>query len=474
MSFKVFSVGYSFPGNQAQMIAYHSAQTLLDADIIVFEPTFYKYQTYEYYQGKPSLSDHSSFHVKEHAAHWRSELNDAFNHGKTIIIFLSEPFEVWRDTGKREYSGTGKNRQTTRIVEMFSSYAAIPFPLEVNLRHGETILPKGNLTYLSAYWSEFGKDSPYEVTIKGTFDDTLLTTKSGGFAVGAAMRSDKGAVVFVPPVSYDEEKFIIRGEDGAGDKWNQKAVQFGKRLVSAIVKLHQAIKSETTETPAPDWAKVDSFRLSRESILEGQIEAKREQLEIILAEKQELDAELEKAGKLRGLLYEQGKPLERVVIHSLKLMGFEAEGLAEGDSEFDVVITSQEGRFLGEAEGKDNRAINIEKLSQLERNINEDFQREEVSEHARGILFGNAFRFTTSSERGDFFTAKCLSGANRAGIALVRTPDIFEPARYLQETDDQEYARACRQAIVDGAGTIVVFPAVPLPLVETQIEAAGE
>lgn len=43
-------------------------------------------------------------------------------------------------------------------------------------------------------------------------------------------------------------------------------------------------------------------------------------------------------------------------------MGFTAEPYADAESEFDAVFTSSEGRFLGEVEGRDSRAINIEAL----------------------------------------------------------------------------------------------------------------
>jgi len=50
-------------------------------------------------------------------------------------------------------------------------------------------------------------------------------------------------------------------------------------------------------------------------------------------------------------------------------------------------LVSPEGdRYIGEAEGKENKAVNIDKLGQLERNIQEDFARDEVQEPARGIL----------------------------------------------------------------------------------------
>ena len=147
----------------------------------------------------------------------------------------------------------------------------------------------------------------------------------------------------------------------------------------------------------------------------------------------------------------------------MTLFGFAAQPFANGQSEFDVVFISSEGRCLGEVEGKDNKPINIEKFSQLERNLQEDFARDEVTEQAKGVLFGNAFPLKALEEREDFFTVKCVSAAKRIGAALVRTPDLFLPAKYLKEnSSDSDYATACRKAIFSASGEIVTFPEPPI------------
>src|SRR5207253_1305553 len=102
--------------------------------------------------------------------------------------------------------------------------------------------------------------------------------------------------------------------------------------------------------------------------------------------------------------------------------------------------TSAEGRFIGEVEGKDKNAINIDKFSQLERNIHEDLARDEVVTPAKGVLFGNAHRLKAVEERGEFFTAKVLAAAARTGCALVRAPDLFEVARYVKDSGNEKFA----------------------------------
>ena len=144
-------------------------------------------------------------------------------------------------------------------------------------------------------------------------------------------------------------------------------------------------------------------------------------------------------------------------------MGFQASGFNDGESEFDAVFLTPEGRrFIGETEGRDSKAIGIDKFSQLARNLNEDFDRKEVEEMAQGILFGNGFRLLAPVDRIDPFTEKCRKAVKRTGFALVHTPDMFEPTRYLKEhPEDEDYAEACRRAIADTVGNMVKFPAPP-------------
>lgn len=77
------------------------------------------------------------------------------------------------------------------------------------------------------------------------------------------------------------------------------------------------------------------------------------------------------------------------------------------------------------------------------------------------MLFGNAFRLEPPAERADEFTRKCVTAARRLSVALIRTPDLFHPARYLRTNKDSAYAKACRKAIYDADGTVVEFPCTP-------------
>lgn len=142
------------------------------------------------------------------------------------------------------------------------------------------------------------------------------------------------------------------------------------------------------------------------------------------------------------------------------MLGFTASSYRDADSEFDVVFTCDEGRLLGEAEGKDNKPINIDKLRQLSMNIHEDLSRDEVSSPAKGVLFGNGYRLSDPKDRELQFTDKCLISSKGSSIALVTTSSLYTVSKFLTDQRDDFYARKCRQAILTGIG-VVVFPPLP-------------
>ncbi len=245
-------------------------------------------------------------------------------------------------------------------------------------------------------------------------------------------------------------------------------------MLATAVALDKALRSAGEITPEPPWATESQFALGPESALRVQLLEAERKVEEAQKHKEQLGEQLRSAGAYRALLFEKGKPLENAIIEALRLLGFTAAPFKESDSEFDVVFESDEGRLIGEAEGKDSKAVKVDKLRQLAMNIHEDLQRESVTKPAKAVLFGNGFRLQALNERSDPFTEKCLSAAATSSTALVFTPDLFWPVQYLVSHADAEYARACRQAMLSSTGR-VTFPPPPAmerPDEETLVEKA--
>ncbi|KKG18177.1 hypothetical protein EO98_19275 [Methanosarcina sp. 2.H.T.1A.6] len=455
---KVFSVGYPFPGDVVDTLSLKSTQSLLDADIILFMPTFSDYSnSYQAYNGKPKITESDSQRLIEDLKRWRYELKVAFEHGKTIFIFLAKFEEVYVYTGKNEVSGTGRNQKTINYVDLVNNYSFLPINLgKIISSSGSEIKISKELGVLSTYWDQFGAYSSYEVYLENSELKPLLTTKVGNKLVGTLIKKEEGTLILLPPINNTEK--LTRINAYGEDVWTKKGREFGAKVEYIILGIDKALNYRQSLTPAPKWTCENTYKLATEYKITSDIEQILKEISLLEEKKKLLEIDLKEESLLRNLLFETGKPLEKAIIKALKIMGFDAEGYQDSDSEFDAIFSSKEGRFLGEAEGKDNKPINIEKLSQLERNIHEDFEREGVEDYAKGVLFGNAYRFTEIEKRSEYFTQKCSTGAIRAKVALVRTPDLFFVAKYLRENDDQMYAELCRKAIFEAEGKIVDFP----------------
>ena len=226
--------------------------------------------------------------------------------------------------------------------------------------------------------------------------------------------------------------------------------------------MDKAIRSQRETTPIPQWALDDKFRTDRETALSEDLAQIQTKISYLEKKREKVREKLADAGSLKGLLFEKGHPLENAILEAMRLMGFVANTYRDSDSEFDVVLECDEGRCIGEVEGRDNKPISIAKMRQLSGNIHEDFSRDEVSELAKGILFGNAYRLSPPSDRlAEHFTAKCIKAAKRNGTALIRTCDLFEVAKALVDEPNDEFAAACREAIFNTIGKEVRFPAHP-------------
>lgn len=452
----IFTVGFELPTSDIfQYKSFHSNASLLDADIVLFEPNLsYKLNYPSQYNGKPNLSDESSTKCAYSMKHWQEELKLAFDSGKTIFVFLTTPEDVFMHDG---YTINGKSK--SRDIREINSYKMLPMNFQ-NMKNakGKNIKFTSEANFLKSYWELVKDYTEYQLYFEYEKAKTLILTKSGDKTVGAMLRNDKGGtILLLPPINLPKD-FIGLDTNSKTQIWSQKAIQFGKSLLSQIVGIDKALKSSVESTPPPEWLKEKQFQLEIEQKYIVDIDKLNQKIEKIKSQIEQKQAELLKHSLSKKLLYENGKPLEHAIIDALQIIGFKAENYDDGKSEFDIVFESDEGRFIGEAEGKDSSAINVTKFRQLESNIHEDYEREEVEKHAKGVLFGNPFRLISPSERKEFFTQKAIDSAKRTGIALVNTHELFEVVKYLKDTNDEEYAKQVRECFKNTSGEIVSFP----------------
>ncbi len=460
------TVGFDLASDCVTTCSLGDKTSLLDWDLVVVRPDISGLIQNEHdpseYRGRIALNDRNSFYLKEACDHWRREIKEATASGKTVIVHQSRPETVYVATGTVAHSGTGRNRHTTRHVEPWSNYTAIPVSQDWTEAQGSEMVVKPDYQEVfSSYWTRFSRSSRYEITYPPSIKGACITTKHGGKVVGQVHRhkASGGCLLLLPNLDFEPDDFL-EWRDGA-EFFTEKAEIFARHYLAEINLLDAAVKGLAAKSPEPEWVMQEKYCIPSEAALRERLLQAERKLEEAQRLKERILDELSDARQPLDLLYETGRPLEKAIILALQVLGFEAESYEESSSEFDAVFECAEGRFLGEAEGKDTKAIAIGKLRQLSMNIHEDLSREKVSKPAKGILFGNAFRLSQPDDRKEFFTDKCMESAVSLSLGLVSTVDLFQVSRYIADSGDRTFAEACRRALLEGVG-LIRFPIVPI------------
>lgn len=429
-------------------IDYFGGESLRDFDIAIFDPKFPYSERIHFSGGGSCLTIEATQRVKTAMTHWAGEIRSALQAGKTVFFLLNE---VEEDSGASGYETKARNQRTYNTFRI-NNYEALPFAILVKNTKGRRIsVVDSSYQPLLNIISEVVS---YRAIFEKTVGRTIYSAKDGAVVGSIAKLSDlPGHLVFLPYFNLTDY------DKASSDKWSDEVTQISHGIIAQLIAIDKSLRLQSAITPAPQWvasAQTPEAVMTIDATVGG-IDAKIAEL-TTLKEKQ-LE-EKERLLSFSRLLYENGKALETAIEEGLRVLGFTVQNYRDGDLEIDHIIVGSSGtRMIGESEGKDSSAIDISKFRQLESNINEDFQRDNIEEPAKGVLFGNGFRFTEPKDRAGQFTAKCMTNAKRLKTALVRTSDLYETVIYaLDHPDDKTFQAACRSAIENTHGDVVVFP----------------
>ena len=408
------------------------------------------------YEGLTSLDDYWGPRTIAALRHWKNEIHAVMSAGANCICIAEEFREFYHPTGERRHSGTGRNRVTTRVVSKSSNFAGYFGMSGLRSREGYKMIR--TKTFPSAFTDIYRilvTSSRYYVSLGTPANDSILVSADQKSAVGAMKIVGDGVQLILPQPNYWDEEFY----DDSTEGWTERGREFVRTFVTTVVQGLELLRVSGTVDEAPTWVEAKEYSSDSEV---AQLKKVQDLVDRQKEIGEELDAEnrkLQEIRRLKVLLYGTGKTLEAAVREALILLGFEVSSLVEGDLEFDVIAVSEEGRLLGEVEGRDTKAIDVTKLRQLHSNIAEDYARDEIADIAKAVLFGNGLRFTMPDSRGDQFTQKCIALASAQTTCLVRTEELYRAAIGIESAEDSEnYKKAVRTAILNGVGVANLIP----------------
>lgn len=425
---KIISVNFPLSAAGILNTTIAGAETWLDADVVVIDTssiqTVWATSVFKSSSGDSIVNDESIKRTLADLFAKRSrEVGDLVKAGK-MVIGLATPV------------------RTVHLVNLavLTNYSWMPSFME-NYVKSSLISGNEKSIFLSNSSSAM---APYFHILKGEigysayfneeqWEWEFFLTNRLGKGVGAMRRDGRGALYLVPR----PDNPIDRG-----------------RVAAAIIQSALRFYGNDIVTPAPEWS--SAFIVPGIEEAELQISALQKEIDKIENFRNDAQVKLAVLYDFRKLLYEQGKPLETVVLRSLQLMGFVAEPYKDSALEHDVLFESEEGRGIAEVEGKDSDAIHVDKLDQLSRVVDEDFDRQ--GEYARGVLIGNPYRLLKPEERGVPFTEKAVKTARQKRFGLLTTAELFRASTYILEHRNNElFKKDCRIKILNAEGEEVQF-----------------
>ena len=423
---------------------------LMDYDILIFNPNLF----YELADKNYSYAKYEDGNSK-----WLKKILEFLFSKKNIFIFATKPIRL--------ASKTIYNPIETYNIYTFDIIEGILQFTNKKEESGKVILKKTN-SILDNFYNRFKESLKYHITYENvTVDDTLLrgisptvdkinsqsidifTGRDKNRILSSIIKIDNGGnILLLPEVLLKEEKDLTN-------------------LLNIIVEIDKNLNKEIIKTPKPQWLESnENYSINISERIKSELSNIDEEINKLNEKKEELNNNLEKEEQIKDLLFENGKPLENAIIEALRILDYEAKNVYIDNNEIDILAKSPEGDiFCCEAEGKDNKAIDITKFRQLLDHIAIYKEYIKYKSDVNGILFGNIYRKEKLENRPvEYFTEHCLQGAISNNFILIKTTDLFFVIRDIKNCNDnkkvEEYKKKCREDILNSKGKIVDFPRI--------------
>jgi hypothetical protein len=428
----IVTVDYYLDDKKIVNIGINGYETLLDADVVIFDPSMVErlWENEVKYNGAnvgliySPLSDQ----IRQVFNSRKNEVETLLENGK-IIISILHPISGF----KGEIGDKGK-------FDVITNYDYLPLPQDYfleRLKSGSSNQnnslkhhPKGK-TIFSQFFYAFRDEIEYSAyfDFDASENSEYFILNKANRPIATFQKYSNGLIILLPPLNYNKDD---------------------KKFIGVIRQCAERFLFERHRTPPPTWTNL--FILNGETEFEEKLDSLINEIDTLQEEKNNLEKEKLEISQYKDLLFEQGIELEHLVLKSFSLFGFNAENRKQDDLEHDVVFESEEGRGIAEIEGKDNDAIHISKLDQLNRAVDEDFELTET--YPQGLLIGNHYRLTNPKDRKEAFTEKVHIVATKKSFGLLTTLEIYKAVDYLlQNPNDESFKKKCREKILTISGT---------------------
>lgn len=402
---------------------------LINADVICYS---YDTGSPDTYCGKRLLSESESHRIVQDFDLTKKQIVEMLKIGKNVYVLMGKNEPCYVYTGKREYSGTGKNARATNVVDLLSPYAFLPVKIEPIHVTGENM----DLCCKSPY-SDFLKKVKkcfyYNSYFSLKNSSPLMKASGTENMIAAVLNYEKGKLVFLPHV-FEKEEYRTAAE------WKKETSDF----LSEVFELNTVLSTNDENEPTPEW--LERFYILEEeqeqNTLAAAINAKKALEEKI----KEQERKLVEIRKYKKLLTASGLQLEELVKMVLSELGFVLAETKPGRS--DVIAQYGDRDIVVEIKGVSKSAAE-KHAAQLEKWVSEFYEENEKA--PKPLLIVNGYSEIPIWERKEsVFPHQMLKYCRAREHALISTAQLL--CLYLEIKKNPECASERVSELLDCVG----------------------
>jgi hypothetical protein len=410
------SIGYTFKDPRVRDMTFASNETLLGLDVVLLDLAgFYRsYASYsrDTYMGRESLNDDQSVRIVGDVARRNRELNTLLELGGTVVLFLPAPDSWYINTGEREYSGTGRNRQVTRIVREVQLLSVLPFRIQSQAAKTRDLEVRAGEPF-ATFWRANNDRFQTAAVLTRPFGETTIVIRDTDAIAGSIARVDKGVVIVLPQdLLYPEQE----EDDHDGEDEEEKEQQPHPEDVAfldSLFDLVRALRVTSGDFEQPEWAA--GFLLPAEDAAAAKARAASES---VTRAQKKLDAAARALALLeqrKTLFTGTGPALEALVEEAFVALGFDIEEGRPGRT--DRIAHYGEQPAVLEIKGV-AKSAGEKDAAQLEKWVNEYYLQHD--QKPKGILVVNGWRDVPLAKRTQLvFPEQMIEYAESRGHCLI-------------------------------------------------------
>lgn len=419
MKFGLLGYYPEYNHNDMETIVFSSDKTILEYDALLVDlkNIFEEYASHTEFNGLPRITDHDSTRLKKDLARRKNEIKEFLESGKNIIVIDGNDECVYCYSGNKTVSGTGRNAQTTYLVEDVHSSSLLPVKISsLNLTGKSVLFTNKKIIEILKKYIDYIE---YRTTYENIEDkNVLMTIKGTKKVVSYYEKIGNGLLIFAPDLAFDKTD-------------HKKECILEKKYYNDLAKLNTVISQNEIDLPL--YSK--KYLLPNEELMISDIEKSKDKLNKLMIDIGKKEAKLYDLQKQKIMFTGTGTPLEINSVENFKEMGFSIIKYDPDSVDEDIVIKYKEKIAVVEVKGVSGSATE-KHTSQIVKWKSEYHIENDIL--PKGILLVNAFNEKELEKRHEYFPNQMLKYATHQEICLLTTIQLYNIKEHLKNNPNEK------------------------------------